>query len=200
MQCDISAYFATIDHDILYSLICRRVREPEMQKVIRQIIDSHKDTPGKGVPIGNLTSQLFANIYLNELDQFVKHTLRERYYIRYMDDFLILSNDKHHLHKIKKEIEVFVRDKLALTLHPRKAIIAPAQLPITFLGYVLHGSKYRHVRRSSVKRFQKRFARQQRLLDRGQIEFDKVVTSVVSWDAYAKHARTYRLRERLYRG
>ncbi|QWK21705.1 RNA-directed DNA polymerase [Thermus antranikianii] len=91
--------------------------------------------------MGNLTSQLWGNVYLHELDLFVKQTLRERYYIRYMDDFVILSNDKAHLHRLRREIETFLRDRLGLRLHP-KTQVSPVRerygRPLDFLGYRIY--------------------------------------------------------------
>lgn len=136
LQCDISKYFDSIDHKILLSIIKRKIADSKTLRLIEEIINSgHSkkvfenlfDFRVKGIPIGNLTSQLFANIYLNELDQFVKHRLREKFYIRYMDDFLILSYDKKKLRQIKEEIRKFLREKLKLELHPKKANIFPVE-------------------------------------------------------------------------
>jgi hypothetical protein len=109
----------------------------------------------KGLPIGSLTSQFFANIYLNELDQFIKHKLKIKYYIRYVDDFVILEKDTKTLINYKKEIEIFLEQKLKLSLHPKKTVIQHKSKGINFLGYIVK-EKYLLVRKRTVKSFKKR--------------------------------------------
>jgi len=109
----------------------------------------------KGLPIGSLTSQFFANIYLNELDQFIKHKLKIKYYIRYVDDFVILEKDTKTLINYKKEIEVFLEQNLKLSLHPKKTVIQHKSKGINFLGYIVK-EKYLLVRKRTVKSFKKR--------------------------------------------
>jgi hypothetical protein len=109
----------------------------------------------KGLPIGSLTSQFFANIYLNELDQFIKHKLKIKYYIRYVDDFVILGKDTKTLINYKKEIEIFLEQKLKLSLHPKKTVIQHKSKGINFLGYIVK-EKYLLVRKRTVKSFKKR--------------------------------------------
>lgn len=121
----------------------------------------------QGIPIGNLTSQLFANVYLNELDYFVKRELREKYYIRYMDDFLILGSDKKHLREDKERIKVFLRDQLKLEMHQKKAEIFPIDKSIDFLGYVIRDG-LRFLRKSAVKRFMKKKRRREAMVKNGK--------------------------------
>ena len=109
----------------------------------------------KGLPIGSLTSQFFANIYLSELDQFIKHKLKIKYYIRYVDDFVIFGKDTKTLINYKKEIEIFLEQKLKLSLHPKKTIIQHKSKGINFLGYIVK-EKYLLVRKRTVKSFKKR--------------------------------------------
>jgi len=118
----------------------------------------------KGLPIGSLTSQFFANIYLNELDQFIKHKLKIKYYIRYVDDFVILEKDIKTLISYKKEIEVFLEQKLKLSLHPKKTVIQHKSKGINFLGYIVK-EKYLLVRKRTVKSFKKRIYFFNHLLD-----------------------------------
>jgi len=110
---------------------------------------------GKGLPIGSLTSQFFANIYLNELDQFVKHELKAKYYIRYVDDFVILEKDTETLKRMQKQIQSFLKEKLKLSLHPNKTIIQHKSKGINFLGYIVR-EKYLLVRRRTVKSFKRK--------------------------------------------
>jgi len=159
LACDISKYFASINHTTLKQLLARRIRDQRMLRVCEIIIDSNNAEAGKGIPIGNLTSQLFANVYLNELDQFAKHTLRAPQYIRYMDDFVLLSNDKAFLHHAREHIEAFLADKLQLVLHPKKVQIVPVRTGIDYLGYRIF-PHYRKLRKQTVKRFVARTKRE----------------------------------------
>ena len=103
-----------------------------------------------GIPIGNLTSQLFANIYLNELDQFVKHKLKVKHYLRYTDDFMILHQNKNYLKELLPEIAEFLREKLKLNLHPNKVFIRKLSQGIDFLGYVV--LPYHKILRTKTKK------------------------------------------------
>lgn len=152
LMMDISKYFASIDHSILFSLLSPKIRDERMLALCRIVIESSEETPGKGIPIGNLTSQLFANVYLDELDQYVKHGLRVRRYARYMDDFVLLHDDKLHLHELRQQITDFLATRLHLTVHPKKAQIEPVESGVNFLGFriFLH---HRLLRASTVKRF-----------------------------------------------
>jgi len=196
LQCDISKYFDSIDHQILFNLLKKKIAEKKVLWLIEIIIGSSNKESGKGIPIGNLTSQLFANIYLNELDQFVKHRRREKFYIRYMDDFLILGYDKEMLHNLKQAIKEFLSEKLALTLHPKKANIFPVRTDIDFLGYRIFGN-YRLLRKSTVKRFIKRTRMYQKILNKKFISEEKFNNSLQSWLAYAKFGNSWRLRKNL---
>lgn len=137
LKCDIRKYFSSIDHEILLSLIARRIDNDEILELIRTIILSHGSVTGKGIPLGNVTSQLFANIYLHELDWFMKQTIGVQYYARYCDDFIVVSQDKKHLEQLTELIGVFLRVNLQLDLHPNKVTIRSWNQGIDFLGYVL---------------------------------------------------------------
>ena len=152
LKLDISKFFYRVDHKILLKILAKRIKDKRLMKLLDKIINS-KDTKFGlplgyssnscpedlwlseiGIPIGNLTSQLFANIYLNEVDQFCKHDLHLHYYVRYMDDIIILGPDKNYLHEIKRTIELFLLEHLSLNLN-NKTIVAPVDTGITFLGY-----------------------------------------------------------------
>ena len=195
-QGDISKYFDSIDHEVLFGLIKRKISDAPTLCLIRTIIDSARADTGVGIPIGNLTSQLFANIYLNELDQFVKHTLRATRYIRYMDDFLILDTDKRVLAGYREAIAQFVAEHLHLCLHPRKSIIAPVRLGVDFLGYRLF-EHHTRLRTSTVKRFVKRTKQAARHLAAGELPQALFDTGITSWQAYADYANSWRLRKAL---
>jgi retron-type reverse transcriptase len=148
-----------------------------------------------GLPIGNLTSQFFANIYLNEFDHFVKETLRCRYYIRYVDDFVALDNDRNRLHWVKNEIIRYL-ERLRLRLHPRKCHIFPVTQGTNFLGYRIF-STHRLLNKDNIRRLKKRLSRFQRFYAAGMLALDKLGASIRSWIAHAIHADTYKLRKRL---
>ena len=189
MKCDISKYFDSINHAILFSLIKRKIKDKRIIWLIQEIIkSSYKDEAGKGIPIGNLTSQLFANIYLNKLDQFVKRDLKKRNFIRYMDDFIILEREKKEMHLLKEKIKIFLRENLRLEFNPKKADVSPLFLGIDFLGYILY-KDYVLLRKSTVKRFLKK------------IKKDKTGGGgrINAWLAYARHANSFKLTKAVFK-
>jgi len=192
LKCDISKYFPSVDHDVLKSAIRKRISDSRLLRLLDRIIDS---VP-KGIPIGNLTSQVFANICLNELDYFVKHKLRVRHYIRYMDDFVILHESKQELQKIRARITSHLKN-LKLEMHPKKNVIFPTTLGVDFLGYRIF-PEHRLARKSTVKRFLHGINIKIRKYDKGEIGFGKLMESFNSWNAYLDHADTYNLRMSLY--
>ena len=195
LKCDISKYFDSIDHDVLRVLIRKKIHDENVLWLCDAIIASN--TPG--IPIGNLTSQLFANIYLTELDYFVKRVLHERYYIRYMDDFLILGNDKKHLREDKERIRIFLKERLRLALHPKKAEIFPCAQGIDFLGYVVRDGR-RLLRASTVRRFLKRQKRVRAFEEGAAAVLKRADGGYASWRGYAHFADAYMLTQRLLRG
>lgn len=136
LKADIKHYFETVNHKILMLILRRKIKDEKLLNLIQVILQNHNTKkPGKGMPLGNLTSQFFANVYLNELDQFVKHKFRAKYYIRYVDDFVMLHDNPNVLEDYKKKIDNFLRDKLELYLHPDKSKIIKLQRGIGFLGF-----------------------------------------------------------------
>jgi len=151
LKCDIRKFFASVDQRILFEMLRRRIPDEDILRLIERVIESFSSTaPGKGLPLGNLTSQLLVNVYMNEFDQFVKHRLKAKYYIRYADDFVILSRDREWLESILPRISGFLLDELHLALHPEKVSIDTLAAGIDFLGWV-HFSDHR-VLRTNTKR------------------------------------------------
>jgi len=136
LKCDIRKFFDSIDHNILIIILKRRIQDNDILDLIIEIINSFQTVKNKGIPLGNLTSQYFANIYLNELDQFIKHELKVKHYIRYTDDFVILDRNKGYLENIINPIEKFLKNRLNLSLHPDKIMIRKHNQGIDFLGYI----------------------------------------------------------------
>lgn len=137
LKCDIRKFFDSIDHTILRRLIVKKVTDPDMLWLIDIIFQSFEKRPGKGLPLGNVTSQLYANIYLNELDQFAKHELKARRYFRYCDDFVIVHPDKKFLESLLPRIQEFLTETLEMQLHPNKIEIRKISQGVDFLGYVI---------------------------------------------------------------
>ena len=212
---DIKKYFPSIDHNILKKLVEKKVEDRDLLWLLNEIIDSARQlnksgrqrtenrgqkaeggkqkTEDRGLPIGNLTSQFFANLYLNELDYFVKFSLKFHYHIRYMDDFVIFNNSKEALQELKNKIRGFLETKLNLNMHEGKSQIYQTKKGIKFLGFVLF-KDHRRLTSDNVRRFKKRLKRFEYLLDKGEIGLDEVKDSVRAWVAHSKYADTKRLR------
>jgi len=161
LKCDIRKFFASIDHETLLRILRTRIADERLLALLANIIGSFCSTwptPGVGqigLPLGNLTSQLLVNIYINEFDHFMKHKLKVRQYVRYADDFVLLSDNKQHLLKILPYMEVFLRDKLKLEMHPDKVSIETLSSGVDFLGWV-HFSDHRVLRTSTKRRMFRR--------------------------------------------
>lgn len=155
IKMDIRKFFDSINHEILIGLLTERIADEKLLDLLKQVIWSFAFAPGRGMPLGNLTSQLFANIYLDPLDKFVKHRLRMRYYLRYADDFVLLSADPHELLGCLVEISRFLREKLKLRAHPNKVQLRKLRQGIDFVGYIAL-PHYRLPRRKTVKRMLKK--------------------------------------------
>lgn len=136
LKCDIGKFFASVDHVKLLSLLSNRIADTETIKLLEKVIASFEYSPGKGLPLGNLTSQLFANIYMHQFDFFAKHRLRQKYYIRYCDDFVIVDANRKHLVDLIEPIKQFLETELELQLHPRKITIRSFSQGVDFLGYI----------------------------------------------------------------
>jgi hypothetical protein len=162
--------------------------------LIEQIVNNNvfSKSNNKGMPLGNLTSQFFANIYLNELDYFVKHKLNAKYYIRYVDDFVILHNSKEQLEKWKKEINDFLREKLKIELHKQKSRIVSLSKGIDFVGF----RNFYHNRLLRKRNISKILFKIRKYKE-GEISREKILGSFQGWNAYAKWANTLKLRRRI---
>ncbi len=152
LKCDIRKFFASIDQQTLMEILHSYIPDERTLSLMKNIIGSFSSTEtGKGLPLGNLTSQLLVNIYMNEFDQFAKHTLKARHYIRYADDFVFLSRDRDQLVSLLPRIRDFLHEKLKLELHPKKVSIATLTSGIDFLGWV-HFPDHRVLRTSTKRR------------------------------------------------
>lgn len=207
-QIDVSKYFASINHDKLIEIMSQRIDDKPLMELLAKIIkstdsgtehdhlfasDSYYFTKGRrGIPIGNLTSQLFANIYLHQADNYAKQYLKIRSYVRYMDDILFFHNDKAQLHEWKKAMTKFLYDELYLTVNPRKVRIYPASKGVSFVGFIINPD-YKLIRTSSVKRFKKHYKKQLDDVLSGEMKVETMQKSFESWRAHAAHASSDRL-------
>lgn len=183
---DIHHYFQSVSHDILKAEIRRYISDKALLKILDRIIDHNGIfPPGVGIPVGNLTSQLFANVYLNKLDQFVKHELKVKYYVRYMDDFIILSEDPAELRRLLAIIEEFLRRELRLELNPKTTILA-AKNGINFVGYI-HYKDHKKIRKDARQRLTKLL----KAFETGEVELEYFDRSIESRFGHMEHADTY---------
>ncbi len=152
LKCDIRKFFASVDHSVLIRILEKHISDTNILELIKDIIESFETKPGVGLPLGNLTSQLLVNIYMNEFDQFVKHRLKTKQYIRYADDFVFLSQDKKWLEEIVvPQVTFFLWGQLRLQLHPDKVFIKTLASGVDFLGWV-HFPDRRVLRTTTKKR------------------------------------------------
>jgi retron-type reverse transcriptase len=216
LKADVSKFFPSVDHAILSALLAKRVRCAPTRRLVRSILDSGAGVlageyrmawfPGdtllspleraRGLPIGNLTSQFWANVYLHELDQFVVRELGRHAYVRYVDDVLLFADDKGELHEARRRIEAFLAT-LRLALHPKKTRVAPVAVGVPFLGFVHHRRQIR-LKRDAVKRFSRRMRRYQNAFAEQALPVARLTASVQSWVAHASYGHTFRLREALF--
>jgi len=196
LKCDIKKYFQSIDHEVLKKLLDNKFKDPQLKWLLDTIIDSSNDT-GKGIPIGSLTSQHFANFYLNQLDHYIKDELAVKGYIRYMDDFLLFGNDKGELHLLKAKIEFFLARHLRLRLKEKATIIAPVHVGIPFLGFRIFPG-YIRLKKENKKRSLKKLKRRLEEFRQGTISEEKYAQSLMSITEYLKIGKTYHLRRSVY--
>lgn len=190
LKCDIRKFFASIDHEILLNTLKKHIKDEDIIWPLKQIISSFHTNPiglaygVTGLPLGNLTSQLLVNVYMNKFDQYVKHELKVKYYIRYADDFLILNQNKSYLITNVRYIVRYLNDDLKLSLHPSKVSIKTLSSGVDFLGWV-HFPKHRILRTSTKRRMMKRL-----------IENNSSQTKQ-SYLGLLKHGNTYKLKQKM---
>jgi RNA-directed DNA polymerase len=216
LRCDIYRYFPSIDHTILKKDVRRRIGCAPTLDLLDAIIDGSNQqepvnllfpdddlfspyTRRRGLPIGNLTSQLFGNLYLDGLDHFIKEVLRVPGYVRYVDDFALFHDDPNMLAQWRERIAVYLEGR-RLILHPVKTQILPTCEPAEFLGLLLLEGGWRRLPEASLRRFRNRLRGLRDRWRAGTIAPDEVEQRVRSWIAHAEHAHTWRLRHAIFRG
>jgi len=221
LKADVRSFFTSINKEILIKLVEKKIKDGDVIWLIKKIvltnpaeeaikvgdlslfnkIPKHKSLfwvgEERGLPIGNLTSQLFANIYLNSLDQFVKHILKAKYYFRYVDDFIILNTSVKKLENYIKSIDGFLQKNLFLQLHLEKTFIKRIEEGIDFLGYVVRPN-YILVRKGVIKNFKKKIFEAKKKSKNGEcLNPDSLQATFNSYFAHFDHANSYRLKEKL---
>lgn len=194
LKFDIRKYFDSIDHGILLSQLFRRFKDARLLDVFAAIIGGYAHTPGKGIPIGNLTSQCFANHYLARFDHFVKETLRCRHYVRYMDDFVLWDDDRKQLCAWREEAGAFLRETLLLT--PKTPSLNCSLLGMTFLGYRIFPRRITLAHRSRV-RFKRKLAFAHGRLASGLWSEEETARHVEPLLSFVRHANTTAMRNRV---
>ena len=199
LKADIRHYFETVDHGVLLAILRRRINDEDLLWLISRIIENHKtDIPEKGMPLGNLTSQFFANVYLSELDYFVKHELRAKYYLRYVDDFIILHRNRKQLEKWQVQIDAFLRESLRIELHPDKTKIIPLSSGVQLLGFRCF-RHFRILKKNNLRRVFGRLALFRKKYAEGEISRAHIILSIAGWKGFAMMGNTYRLRQKVKR-
>lgn len=181
LKCDIKKFFASIDQKVLFGILEQYIPDKDVMWLLGQVIKSFRSTaPGVGLPLGNLTSQLLVNIYMNEFDQFAKHQLKAKYYIRYADDFVFLSEDKTWLEELLPQAKGFLEDRLRLTMHPNKIFLKTLASGVDFLGWV-HFPTHRVLRGKTKDRLFRR------------IRISPTRDTLASYAGMLKHGNTYKI-------
>ncbi len=200
LKCDIKKYFESIDHQVLMGIINKIFRDKKLISLLSVII-FHRPPytqKGKGLPIGNLTSQHLANLYLGELDLYIKHQLKCQGYVRYMDDFILFSNNKNELRNFLEAIRVYTENVLELKLKEKIVRISPVTEGLPFLGYRIFRGTTR-LQRPNLVRFRRKVSKLEKRYRKGKITQDDLINSVRSVVSHISHGDTKELRKSLFR-
>ena len=188
LKCDIRKFFDSIDKDILKDLLFQKIIDPDVRSLIEKNLNSFEKIPSKGLPLGNVTSQLFANMYMNEFDQYVKHVLKARHYFRYCDDFVFVSKDRNWLIEILPLITQFLKERLLLDVHPHKVHLRKISTGIDFLGYVVR-PHVKTVRNSTRRRIVRKVGLARKIVLSGEMSIDEYEATLESYKGVISHAR-----------
>lgn len=189
LKCDIRKFFDSIDHEILLSLLRQKIDCIETMKVLEKIINSFHKSPGKGLPLGNVTSQLFANVYFNSFDWYVKKELEIKYYVRYCDDFVIPSSNPSNLSRLVPLLQEFLMTKLKLELHPNKVSIRKFHQGIDFLGAVLL-PRHSVLRTRTKERIIDKSYKLLKQFQAGKLSKERAYQSLVSYLGHLSHIKS----------
>lgn len=210
LKLDVSKYFYRVDHNVLMAILRRRIGDNDLLWLLEGIIRCEHTKfgiplgdhqfeadriDGVGMPIGNLTSQMFANLYLNELDQYAKQTLHVKRYLRYMDDVVVLHEDKRYLWSLKDQIDQFITDHLSLKLN-NKTMVRTVSQGVEFVGFRVW-TTHKKLRKKSALKMKRRLGYLQRAYARGDVDLQEVNCSVQSYIGIMKHCDSHNLKTKL---
>ena len=196
LKCDIKKFFYSIDPCILFNILKKYISDPLLLNLTRILIfNGPINEKQVGIPIGNYTSQFFANIYLNELDQYIKRVLKVKFYTRYMDDFVLILKNKQECIDIKQKIEIFLHEKLKLELN-HKSRYYPYKMGVNFCGYRIF-TTHRLLRTSSKKNIKNKVKKWNFQYEHNCLNFPHALQSLNSWLGHSSHCNSYLLRKRL---
>lgn len=198
LKCDIEKYFAGIPHQVLKQILSDRFKDPGLLWLLDIIIDS-TDSGDRGIPIGNLTSQHFANFYLDKMDHFIKDVLQVKGYLRYMDDFILFGPDKVKLHLLKAKVTDFLSGTLLLKLKEESTLVAPCYTGVPFLGFRIFPGIIR-IKKENKNRWLKNLKKRVREFEAGLIDEEKYSRCLASMAEHLKIANTYHFRRKVFHG
>ncbi|MBN2291349.1 MAG: RNA-directed DNA polymerase [Pirellulales bacterium] len=194
MKLDVRKFFNSVDHDVLKGLLKRRFKDRVVLNLFNGIIDSFANTPGRGIPIGNLTSQFFANHYLGVIDHYIKETIRCKRYVRYMDDFVIWAESRTALRRIHHKVTCFIQEQLYLDL--KSPCMDTTKRGLTFLGYRVYPGRLRLARRSR-DRFIRKLRRYHANFEEGLWDEEEAARHVEPLLAFVCRAESHEYRKRV---
>ncbi len=194
LKCDIKKYFYSINKDILIKILKKYISNKKIIQFSELLI---RDGEDKGIPIGNYTSQYYANIYLNELDQYMKHILHIKYVVRYMDDFVILVKEKKQAFDLKEKISNFINNELDLKLN-KKTCYYPNNMGVDFCGYRIYET-HLLLRKRSKQKIKKNIKKWNKLYNYNKLDLSKTRSQLNSWLAHSKHASSYNFRNHVFK-
>lgn len=194
VKCDIRKFFYSIDKNILYNIMKKYIKDSKLLKLTHTFIFNNDEI--KGIPIGNYTSQYFANIYLNELDQYVKNVLKVKYYVRYMDDFVLIAKNKEEAKNLKNKIEKYINSELLLQYND-KCNYYPHKMGVDFCGYRIHET-HRLIRKRSKRNIKKKIRKWKKMKEKNMDIYNEVLTGFKAFLAHSNHANSYNLQKKIY--
>lgn len=196
LKCDISKFFYSIDPFILFEILKKYITDKKLLRFTHLLIfDGRKATETVGIPIGNYTSQFFANIYMNELDQYIKRDLKIKHYTRYMDDFILLLKTKSECIDLKRKIEVFLKNKLHLSLN-NKSKYYPNPMGVNFCGYRIF-TTHKLLRLDSKKKIKRKVKHWNSLHKKNSLDINNAMQSINSWIGHSCHCNSFNLQNKI---
>lgn len=196
LKCDIRKFFDSVSHDILLGECRKRISDRRVIELLAGVVGSFETSTGKGIPLGNVTSQLFSNVYLHLLDEFIKRELRVIYYIRYADDFVIATNTRSELEPLTARLRSFLKEHLSLTLHEDKVFVRKWHQGVDFLGYVLY-PHYTVLRNNTKRRILSTFTRQAQKCHSGEVTKERLDQTRQSYLGILRHCKGAKVRSGL---